>query len=268
MSKKVVSTILNNAYKRLKSQNSAFSIRSVGKKLGMSHVAVGKLLKGESGLAPHRIEQVIKVFQLDSLASAELKEAVIFAKVGELQGALPQRTSRKKAQAKNDPSVYSEKSMKYFTALENWYELPILDLLTCSDPPKNSQEIAKKLGIRHDQAQNALSRLSAVGLIETENGTMKKKERYIRFPSKVPSQISRNYYRQILQKASTELNNCQQADFDRRLITNLCLAINPKKIEIAKARLHKALYEISLDLTDGEATQIYFLSGLLFPVSR
>lgn len=258
-----ISFILRNAFERLKSQNPSFSIRAVAKKAGMSHVAVGKLLNGQIGLAPHRVDSVIKAFQLDSLASSALKNAVVHSKLdGMKDSPLKQKTSRRK------PALeFNEKSSKYFTALENWYELPILDLLTCKKSPRTADEISKRLGVPSAQIKSAIARLMNAGLLEEKGDRLIKKERYIRFPNKTPSYISSKYNRQVLQKASNELSKVEQADFNKRLIKNICLAVNPNKIEEAKERLNRALYEISLDLSDGESSQIYFLSGLLFPVS-
>jgi uncharacterized protein (TIGR02147 family) len=264
MSTSQVHNILNKAFLRMKKQNGSVSIRSIALKMNVSHVFLGKLLKGEVNLPAKRLNDVVKAFQLDDLATAELKEALIEKKLGKT-------LSQGMGKAKSGKSVleeYEEKPFKYFTAIEHWYELPLLELMTCEGPAKTPEYLSKRLGITIREVQSALDRLTKHELAVENQGSYKKAQRYIRFPTKTPLEITQKYYQQVLKKTSEEFKKRKQQDFENRSMTNLSLAINPSKLAIVKERLQKALYEISLELTDGEAEEVYFLSTYLFPVTK
>ena len=65
------------AFSRIKKQNSSISIRGLAIKLGISHVFLSKVLAGKSPVPESRLKSFIKIFQLDSLAEKELKDAMI-----------------------------------------------------------------------------------------------------------------------------------------------------------------------------------------------
>jgi uncharacterized protein (TIGR02147 family) len=256
--------VLSNAFQRLKDQNPSFSIRALAKKIGISHVATSKLLKGDLNLSPKRVNKVIKALQLDGLAAHELKQSVIESR---LEGMEKNRTQRRVRKKNGISPQWVEKSTKYMICLEHWYEMPILDLLTCSNPPRNAIEISECLNITLTEAESAVRRMIAVGLIEDKDGKLIKKEKFIRFPSNTPNEVASRYNQMVLKRVFEELKSNNHESYESRLIKNICLAVNPDKIKAARERLFQALYEISEELTDGDSNQIYFLGTFFFPVS-
>lgn len=257
--------ILKKSFRRLQQQNPAFSLRAAAKKIGVSHAFLSRLLNGKADLPAKRLRAIAKALQLDGLAFAELKAAVSARVLGE---AAPRYKKRSLGRKRSIVEAYAEQPNTKFTAIENWYELPILDLLTCENSITTPAGIAKRLGIKESLAAAALQRLKTAGFIREEGGILRKADRYIRFPTKIPMFVTKNYYRQVFNRASAELEKSAQADFERRSMQNLCIAVNPEKLDYAKERLLKFAYELSLELSEGEAKEVYFLATLLFPVTK
>jgi uncharacterized protein (TIGR02147 family) len=258
--------LLKKSFVRLKKHNPGVSIRGLAGRLNLSHVFLSKVLSGKAALPPARIKQVAKVFQLDPFGEKELKDAVIadldasrkIEKVTHTSG----RRKRKKA-----IDQYEERSIKHQTVLEHWYELPILDYLTCEKIPKDVNSIARHLGLKQTDVLRSLEKMAASHLIERdESGQWKKVTAFIRFPATVPSATLKNYYTQVLRRALQELNKTSQKDYDRRLLINFSIATSAAKIPEFKQRLSQLVYDLSIEMADGDADEVYHLTLGLIPL--
>lgn len=193
--------ILAGAYSRLKKQNPKFSLRSLASKLGMSHVFLSRILKGKTAIPTQRIEDLIQALQLDDIAVSEFLNAhasenqrFASSKQSPLGAQAQGASSSSESEVNSISGVFQEEAVKSETALDHWYELPMLDLLTCNDAPRTSKEFASRLGIPERQVDRALQRLIQAGLIREVEGRYQKASRYIRFPSKIPQQVLKNYW--------------------------------------------------------------------------
>lgn len=223
-----------------------------------------KLLKGQAPIPDKKISVLCKVLALDDLAKAELKDAIIMDTIDEKLKAFPGGKVREKPLATN----YDEFPQKHFTVLEHWYELPILDYLTCDIEDRNPKGISKRLGLTEYEVERSLEKMKALGLADFQSGQWVKTHNKIRFPTSLPAEVTRNYYNQVLKKVSDELSNSKPERFSRRSITNISIAVNPSKVQAAKEKLQQCLYEITSDLSADSAEEVYFLTACLFPVGK
>lgn len=256
--------VLKSAFDRMQRSNPKFSIRALATKVGVSHVFMMKLLKGQVAIPDKKLPILIKVLALDDLALAELKDAIIMDAIDEKLRAFPSPGKRKKLASEQ----FDEFPAKHISVLMHWYDLPILDLLTCKDEVKTAEAMAKRLGIAAEEVERSLEKLKSLGLAQEDKNGWSKTSQKIRFPTSVPSEVTKNYYNQVLGRASIELNNSKPERFAQRSITNLCIAVDPSKVQEAKEKLQQFLYDLASDLADGECEEVYFLTTSLFPVTK
>jgi hypothetical protein len=151
--------------------------------------------------------------------------------------------------------------------LDNWYDLPLLDLLTCVDAPQTTEGLARALGLTSQEVQTSLEKSSKLGLAKLSEEGWRKTKSKIRFPTVGANEITRRYYEQVLERAARELRKKSPEDFARRSITNLSLAVDPEKVPEAKQKLQQAIYDIAQELSSGSPRDVYQLTLCLIPVT-
>lgn len=262
------SLVLKSAFARIKKQNAAISIRGLSSKLGVSHVFLSKILSGKVPVPESRLKNIVKVFQLDPFAEKELKDAmVVDLSVTEKIDKILQ--TKKKTRKKKAIEVYEEQPVKHQAVLEHWYELPILDYLTCDNLPKDTESIAKTLSLQASQVTIALKKMSDAGLIEKdEKGEWKKTAKFMRFPASAPSDTLKRYYTDVLKRASQELSKNSEHDYARRLIVNFSIATASEKIPEVKEKISQFLYDLSVEMAEGESNEVYHLTLGLVPLTN
>lgn len=255
--------ILKKALERIQRQNPKFSMRALATKVGVSHVFMGKLLKGSAAIPDKKIPALIKALNLDELSQGELREALVYDTIKEKLDAFPSLKSKKKLATE----MFDEYPLKYFSVLDNWYDLVLLDLLTCASVDKSPLKLARALGLTTAEVEASLEKSSGLGLAKYANGEWSKISKKIRLPTSMPGAVTRQYYEQVLDKIRLELRRTSAENFARRSITNISIAVNPAKLPEAKKRLQQAIYDIASDLAEGDSQEVYHLTTALIPVS-
>lgn len=254
--------VLKAAMDRLQRQNPKFSIRALATKVGVSHVFMMKLLKGDAGVPEKKLPILIKSLSLDEMAQLELREAMVYDAISTTLGAFPVSKKRKLT-----AEAFEEYPSKHFSVLDNWYDLALLDILTCEGAPESTEGLARILGLTSLEVQTSLEKSSKLGLAELKAEGWKKTKSKIRFPTVGANELTRRYYEQVLDRAKLELRKTSPQDFSRRSITNLSLAVDPDKIPEAKQKLQQAIYDIAQELSSGSPRDVYQLTLCLIPVT-
>lgn len=262
------SRVLKLAFSRIKKQNPAISVRGLATRLNMSHAFLSKMISGKAAVPQARLKEIIRIFHLDSFAEKELKDAMLsdLASTKKIESLLP---SSKKKTKKKAIEIYEDYPVKHMTLLANWYELPILEYLTCEGVAKDVKSIADNLSIKTSAVVYALKKMEDAKLItKNENDEWKKITNFIRFPSVAPTGVLKNYYTDILKRIMLELNNTSQEDYDRRLVINFSIATSDEKIPEIKERLSQYLHNLSVEMAEGTTDQVYSLTLGLIPLTK
>lgn len=240
-------------------------------KLKISHPFLSKVLSGKALMPSQRLDQFVRFFQLDDFAEAELKKALILdlKRSHKIDNLADGRVEANSAQ-KRAIEMFREIPIQQMHAfLEKWYHLPILEYLTCESLAKDSVSLAKKLGLSLSEIKTATEKLQKLSLIEMDDtGEWRKTYSHLRLPATNPSQITRQYYQQIFKRMSSELDRTSKTDYDRRLILNFSIATSPGKVKLAKLRLAKFLYDLSVELAEGESSEVYQLTLGFIPITK
>lgn len=255
--------ILNSHLEAKKAKNPRFSLRMVAKKLDISPAYLSKILSGKKPLPLARARALAALLELDALALRQLERAVVAKKVNAPATEANASFRLEEAALPSESFAVSQS----FGALDNWYYLPILEFVTCTDFAP--ELIAQRLGLQPAVAERAWDKLLAEGFVVHEDGRWTKVARKLRFPAaRIDPRIQKQHLK-MLEKAGEELTYRKTAeDFARRMVLGASVATNEESFLEAKRYLEESLFKAAEMLTRGPADRVYYLGMQLFPLSR
>ena len=232
--------------------NPRYSQRAFANLLGLSPGALSEILKGKRKLTYKAAKKIALALNLNK------NETEDFLKLIDIEnGETPPEKDIESTQLTKD----------IFEIVSNWYCFAILNLADTEGFRWNYAYIAKRLGIGHFQAKDAIERMIKVGLIkETKNG-LKASEELVISPDGVPSRAIRQYHHSMLEKAQEAL---ETQPIDKRDIRGASMAINPKYLD----KIRKEVFEFQKQLVDkygsekGKKTEVYHLETALFSLTQ
>jgi uncharacterized protein (TIGR02147 family) len=256
--------ILKQAFDRAQSQNKAFSLRALAKKLDLSPGFLSRVFNGKADLPFERIADFVTHLKMDKLSENRLLNSYSDAKTEKIAGLKTRDHSHEEIMKK-----YVELGEKKFPLLTRWYLIAMLDLMETPDFSDDPAFVSRRLRITLKEADDALKFLKAQDLmVKDSNGRWTKYAKHIRFPTKESRDLIREYHALLMKKAIHTMETQKNPeDFQKRIIAGLSITSNPAQVEKAMARLNEAMYEVAEILGEGETTEIYHLGWQLFPVT-
>ena len=104
-----------------------------------------------------------------------------------------------------------------------------------------------------------------MGLIENNNGLLKRTTQPLTTTNDVPSRGLRKHHKEILSKATDAL---ESVDVTKREISAMTMAIDPAKLPEAKEVIRKAVMKIEKLLEVENPSEVYTISFQLFPLTE
>jgi uncharacterized protein (TIGR02147 family) len=257
--------------------NPSYSLRALSRDLGLSVSYVSGVLRDQKPFPTARFDQIADKLGMDDLAKGQLSQAILRLSLQKSASELPARlpaldsepTSRKRSE-RSAVLKYIEASQREYQALDRWYTIALLDLVSCKGFTPDPAWISRRLGITPHEAEASWRYLLEHKLVALgPDGSYRKTKYKMRFPTSRSLGAVRAYHRQMIGLALQELQLRTDAQsFERRLITGITFASNPRNLKKAQRRLSEALYEISEILSQGECTELYQLNAQLFALTR
>ncbi|MGZ3773396.1 MAG: TIGR02147 family protein [Pseudobdellovibrionaceae bacterium] len=261
--------VLGRAFKRLIQKNSKFSLRRLAQLVEVSPSHLSRILNGKKKIPVNKLELFINALQMDIAQSQILKQSIFWNQVKEKNpNNVFSDILENSDSAVLSPLIdYEELGTKEFNIMEQWYNIAILDLSTCTDFKDDPRWIAKRLSITPVQT------LLKAEALQLKNGRYEKTNKKLRVPTNKALPAIRQFHRSMIQKGLWTMENQQDAEsYKQRLITGITMAINPENLERAKERLMAAIHEASEILTEGPCTEVYQINlqlfGLTVPVKN
>lgn len=256
-------TIFKAHFEKLQKANSRFSIRSLSRKVGVSHSFLVNILNGKSLLPLTRLDDLCDYLKINSEDRDQLRHLIMLEKAN----IDVEKFGDKRPQSSKVTELLPE---NHLVILEEWRNLALLELLSCyPESGLNLAEILARLDFTPTELEASLIQLKNFDLIkETSGQRFHKSKETLKIPTRGPNPSTRIFYKKTLQLAQAELLRTDQEDFERRLITSISCAVNPIQIPLAKQRLAEALREVRDILTEGECTDVFFLQAQLFSVLK
>ncbi|MGZ3774974.1 MAG: TIGR02147 family protein [Pseudobdellovibrionaceae bacterium] len=258
--------LLVDALKRKQKSSPLYSQRSFARDLGVSPAFITKLLGGVRPLPFNRIKSVVKLLDLDSSEHAYLVKLLISESLKSNEA--KQYLKKIDLTDQNKLERYARKGKSDFKLLSKWYNVVILDLISCSNFKNDIRWIARKIGISNVEAAECLTILEKENYIELIGDKYFKKEKDLLLSTGQTHLQIRNFHREMIKKAYNQLSFDNPTDVERRLITGFTIAAAPEKVEQLKSMILDFMGEASKFLSNGDCTEVYQLNLQLFPHTR
>lgn len=173
---------------------------------------------------------------------------------------------RKNNKNKENNKPVGEMDEDIFRVVSEIHHFAILELTYLKEFTPNPKWIAKKLGITEIEAKLSIERLTNLGLLKEDQGTLVKTDKNITTANKsVTTPALRKHQKDILLRSIHSLEN---DSLDKRSMNGCTIATNPKKLEFAKKMINEFIHNLAVYLEDGEATEVYQLGIGLFPLTK
>jgi uncharacterized protein (TIGR02147 family) len=260
--------ILQDAAAKLKKDWPGMSLRAVAAKLEISPSYWSKILSGKSAFPQSLLARVVKVLAMDPPATALLQRAILETIEGEQL--TPATGLRVAATGASPVEGYGTLSRPDFWILDEWFYIPVMNAFTLPKFPREAGALARRLGIRSDEAARAILLLTEHGLLVRDaGGSLKRSDERLRLPTDRSHVSVRRYHRALLKRAHEELGRTNAAEtFEKRLIAGVCFTGSSAKIKEARLILEEAMYRAAnLMAEDDAADEIFQLNLQIFPVS-
>ena len=141
-----------------------------------------------------------------------------------------------------------------------------MSLAKCAGFQSTHTWIASRLGITESRAKQVVERLLELGLFERDaSGALTRSEKSYRTTDDIADISLKRHHEQSLDLAKESL---YRDDVKIRDFTTITMAIDPKKLSVAKDLIRKYEDELSDLLESGHRTEVYRLSCNRFRLSR
>lgn len=269
MTKDPVVTILQSGFRRLKQHNELASLRSIALSLRLSGSYLSKVFRGERKLSPKLVAPLGKTLRLDHHEIKEIQRHIL----ADIEDRKMARMTGVRAVQPRKSSVttnYEALGAKDFWLLENWFHLPLMNLITVEDAGSDTACLAKRLGISKHQVEQSLERMMRDGYVRREaDGKFKRTKMKIRFPAQRSDARIREYHKSAIRRALTELEPTPtDAQFKERLISGMAFAANPEKLSQAKLILEEAMFRAAELLSEDPCSEVFQLNLQLFKLTK
>jgi len=242
--------------------NSSYSLRAFAKALGIEASALSEILSNKR-VPSYKMAQTI----IRSLRLSPTDEEHFLASVAQTQRSRGLKKMSKKFRELKDPGTPArELSADLFRVISDWYHYAILEFTFVKGFRSSPQWIAKELGITVVEAKLAIERLKSLGLLTDENGKLSKTVgHFVTGDRHLTTPALKRRQKQILEKALYSLEN---DPIERRNMSAMTMAVDPKKIPQAKKMIDDFLNKLCSFLEEGEQKEVYEFGTFLVPLQK
>ena len=251
-----VQNILRSKLNEIQRSNPSYSLRAYSKKLGIHVGALSSILNGKRNVSRDLAERIAARLLLDPQERSEVLSLFPLKRRYQKPGT---------ANVDLEPR-YLEFNAHQFKIAAEWEHFAVMSLLNCEGFESSSSWIASRLGISETRANQIVKRLLELGLFElSSEGNLKRSTKSYRTTDDVADLSLKKCHEQSLELAKESLHreSVEQRDF-----TSITMAIDPKKLSMAKELTRNFQDELSDLLESGHRTEVYRLSMQLFPLSK
>lgn len=245
--------LLRQEYSARQSRNAQYSLRAFARDLKIAPGPLSEILQDKRSLTRRLAIQFANLLFL----SAEERQRFI-----ELTS--PERLSKRVAPKKKKLN-YQSLSEHNFHLISDWHHYALLSLMEIEGFKSDPKWMALRLGIPTSQVRTALIRLKRLGMARLEKGKWNVTGEQFESSDNVPSAALRKFHSQTLTET---INTIYKVPVGERDITSVTLAIDPKKLELARKKIRIFRKKLSELLHDGTKTEVYRLNVQLVPITR
>lgn len=233
---KMILELIRTEFQNRKHSNPSYSLRAFAKTLGIQPGRLSEYLNGNRTISNQMAEKVAtrlglnsSIFKTHSLQNVDFIEDEIFS------------------------------------VIADWQHFAILSLMDTKNFINDPKWIGDRLGISTFEAKEAIRRLIRVGILETKNQHLLKTKKNVFTSSDRESNALKLSHTQSLQQSISALHD---VPLELRDITSITMAINTKKLPLAKKMIKEFRRKLCEFLEDGNQSEVFNLNIQLVPVTK
>lgn len=240
---------LSEALTNAKIKNPAFSLRAFAKRLKINPSALSEILNGKRCISEGLAKRLVDNLALDPKSRQSVLS--LFE---------PETQDEKKS------DNYLELSVDQFKVISEWYHFAILSLAETEGFQSDVKWVAERLKIKVQEVQHAVERLLRLRmLVLNPDGSWVVTGAQYRSSDEVTNLALRKAHAQNMELAMKSLD---EDAVDSRDFTAMTMAIDAKKLPIAKKMIREFLDKLSVVLESGYKSEVYKASIQLIPLTR
>jgi uncharacterized protein (TIGR02147 family) len=251
-----IQNLLRAKLTEIQKTNPQYSLRAYSKKVGVHVGALSSILNGKRNVSRELAERITTKLMLDPQERSEILCH------------FPEKRRYQKSDLTNafpDPR-YLEFNASQFKVVAEWEHFAVMSLLNCEGFQGKVSWISGRLGITETRATQVIQRLLELGLFSlNENGEITRSKQSYRTSDDVADLSLKKCHDETLELAKESLH---RDPVEVRDFTSITMAIDPRKLSMAKERIRKFQDELSDLLEEGTRTEVYRLSMQVFPLSK
>lgn len=247
--------------KRRQRVNPSYSLRGFALALELSPSFLSKVLAGKKNLSPQKAVQVAEQLQLSDAERSHFIRWVQEQSAGEsVREALewqPESEGRAESAARLE--------LDSFQVISDWHHYALRELVETRGFRAEPVWIAARLGIRSEEASDALERLIRLGMIRREGGKWRKADALVFTPSGTPSSALRHHHSQMIQKAREALESQPVSERD---ITGITIPTDPARVDAVREEIKRFRRRMTKLLESSRPSEVYQLNIQLFRLTE
>lgn len=233
-----------------KSKNPSYSLRAYAQWLDVSPAHLSQVISGIRPMTNKISLKIVEKFNFSPAEKMEFFESVHYSLIEE--------------HVKKDDEFFMIQEDE-FKLIADWQHFAILSCFDLKGSSTKHEWFAKKLGIDVKSVDQAIERLTRLNIIAKKNGKYVQIKKPIRTTTDIPVSAIRKYHAGNLELAREKM---ESVSVDKREFTAITMAVNPKKLKLAKELMTDFKRRLSELLEYGEKTEVYTFSAQLFPVTK
>lgn len=243
-----IKNLLLQELARRQSRNSSYSLRAFSRDLGVGVTTLSDVLAEKRNLSKSNLAKVMEKLSVSPLEKADLWEKY--------------RENASRSKEEEEKTLLEE---DVFRIIADWYYLAVWSLAAVKNNQARPEWIAQRLGIKEEEARDAIERLIRLKLVKKAQGRLVRTDTSLTTTTDIPSAAIRKHHSQNLHLAAQSLH---RDPVEARDFGSVTMAVNPEKLAQAKKILFQTRKKIADLLETGDTSEVYTLSFQLFPLTK
>lgn len=244
-------------------KNPLYSMRAMARDLNMSPSYLCKILNGQKSLTIKRSLEFAEHLKLNSKQKKILFQNSVMAQIPK-----ELRTKIKNINGHDLDTQFESLEQDQIQVLKDWYHLAILELTLCQHFKQDFNWIARRLGIRKIQVEDAWNRLKRLNLLVQKKGRWIKCRNFLGITFQNSNQLAQNFHATMMEKSiETMKSKRNKNDFNLRSISGTTISINKNDIPEIKSMI-KDFRKRLVKKFSKKPNAVYHLAVQLIPLER